>query len=264
MTKLPAREQLRELLDHHHDRFNRTDFIQDDPIGLVHAFTDPRDREIVGFWVAMLAWGRRATIIDKGQQLIEALGGEPYRFVIEHGNDPDWIADRLGHWKHRTFTFADTEYFLRWLHHYYRHHDSLEDAFARHLSPEDATVEPALRGFHDLFFSLPEAPDRTRKHVATPARKSRCKRLCMFLRWMVRRDERGVDFGQWNRIRPDQLCIPLDVHVGRVARQLGLLTRKQGDWQAVVELTDRLKQFDAKDPVRYDFALFGMGVCGTR
>jgi len=253
----------KELLDHYHDRFNQPDFIADDPIGLVHAFGDARDREIIGFWVAVLAWGRRATIIDKGQQLIEAMGGQPYRFVMEHGDDEDTIQRVLGHWKHRTFTYTDTTYFLKWLQWYYRHHESLEDAFARYLTPSTETIEPALRGFHDLFFSLPDAPHRTRKHVATPARKSRCKRLCMFLRWMVRSDERGVDFGQWTRIRPDQLCMPLDVHVERVGRQLGLLTRKQCDWQAVVELTDNLKKLDAKDPTRYDFALFGMGVEGV-
>ena len=254
---------MRELLNHYHDRFNHAGFLPDDPIGLVHAFDDPRDREIVGFWVAMLAWGRRATIIDKSQQLIEAMEGRPYEFVLTHGDNAALIARRLGQWKHRTFTFADTTYFLRWLHWYYRHHDTLEDAFARHLRPEDATIEPALRGFHELFFSLPDAPHRTRKHVATPARKSRCKRLCMFLRWMVRADDRGVDFGQWTRIRPDQLCMPVDVHVERMARALGLLTRKPCDWRAVVELTDNLKQYDAEDPTRYDFALFGMGVEGV-
>ncbi len=246
-----------QTLEHYHDRFNRPDFIADDPIGLVHAFEDPRDREIVGFWIATLAWGRRATIISKGEELLDLMGHEPYRFVTEHR--PEDRA-RFADWKHRTFTYADTRYFLEFLQHFYRENDSLEDAFARHLTPEDATIEPALRGFHDLFFSLPEAPRRTRKHVATPLRKSRCKRLCMYLRWMVRQDDRGVDFGQWKRIRPDQLCVPLDVHVERVARRLKLLTRKQCDWQAVTELTGNLRRFDPEDPARFDFSLFGMGV----
>ncbi|MEO0734110.1 MAG: DUF2400 family protein, partial [Bacteroidota bacterium] len=168
--------ELRATLEHYHDLYNHPDFIPDDPIGLVHAFTDPRDREIVGFWVATLAWGRRATIIDKGTQLIELMGGEPYRFVTEHRE-----ADRarFAEWKHRTFTYTDTLYFLEFLRRYYQENASLENAFARHLRPEDETIELALIGFHDLFFSLPEAPNRTRKHVATPARKSRCKRLCM-------------------------------------------------------------------------------------
>lgn len=253
-------DELRALLDHYHDTYNRPDFVADDPVGLVHAFDDARDREIVGFWIATLAWGRRATIIAKGEQLLELLGHRPHEFILHHTP-----ADRarFAGWKHRTFTHTDTQYFLTWLQWYYRRHDSLEDAFARHLRPEDADVEPALRGFHDLFFSLPEAPARTRKHVATPARGSRCKRLCMFLRWMVRRDARGVDFGQWTRIRPDQLCVPLDVHVERVARQLGLLNRKTCDWRAVRELSAALRTFDPADPARYDFSLFGLGVSGT-
>ncbi|WP_116106841.1 TIGR02757 family protein [Lewinella sp. IMCC34191] len=263
MGRRRGKEWQREVLEHYHDRYNRPEFIPDDPIGLVHAFDDPRDREIIGFWVAMLAWGRRATIIDKGEQLIEAMGGQPYRFIMECGNCTDTIDRELGQWKHRTFNHTDTRYFLQWLHWYYHRHDSLEDAFARYLSPDSQNIEPALRGFHDYFFSLPDAPHRTRKHVATPARKSRCKRLCMFLRWMVRQDDRGVDFGQWQRIRPDQLCMPLDVHVERVGRSLGLLRRKQCDWLAVVELTDNLRRFDADDPTRFDFALFGMGVEGV-
>lgn len=248
---------LAQTLNHYHDRFNRPAFIPDDPISLVHAFEDLRDREIVGFWVSILAWGRRATIIDKSTQLIELMGGEPYRFITEHRP-----ADRarFADWKHRTFNAVDTDYFLERLQRYYAENASLEDAFARYLTPDDPTVEPALRGFHDLFFALPDAPRRTRKHVATPARKSRCKRLCMFLRWMVRRDERGVDFGQWTRISPAQLCLPLDVHVERQARRLGLLTRKQADWQAVLELTENLRKFDAGDPCRFDFSLFGMGI----
>ena len=263
MRKRDIIERQRELLEHYHDKYNRPEFIPDDPIGLVHAFDDARDREIVGFWIAMLAWGRRATIIEKGQQLIERMGGEPYRFVTEHGGCDETVVRELSDWKHRTFTLTDTRYFLQWLHHYYRQHTTLEDAFVRHLPADSPTIEPALRGFHEDFFGLPDAPRRTRKHVATPARKSRCKRLCMFLRWMVRDDGRGVDFGQWKGIRPDQLCMPLDVHVERVGRELGLLRRKQCDWRAVVELTDNLRRFDAQDPTRFDFALFGMGVEGV-
>ncbi|SEQ46078.1 TIGR02757 family protein [Neolewinella agarilytica] len=256
-----TKAEVAATLNHYHDLYNKPDFIPDDPIGLVHAFNDVRDREIVGFWVATLAWGRRATIIDKGAQLIELMGGEPYRFITEHREED---RARFADWKHRTFTYTDTLYFLEFLQQYYREHDSLEEAFARHLRPEDRTIEAALRGFHNDFFSLPEAPARTRKHVATPERKSRCKRLCMYLRWMVRQDERGVDFGDWKQIRPDQLCLPLDVHVERVARQLGLLKRKQCDWKAVVELTDAVRRFDPEDPTKYDFALFGMGVEGVK
>ncbi|MBC6995604.1 TIGR02757 family protein [Lewinella lacunae] len=248
-----------DLLNRYHDRFNQRDFIANDPIGLVHAFSDPLDREIAAFLVATLAWGRRATIIEKGAQLLELMDGAPHQFILEHR--PEDRA-RFANWKHRTFTHVDTDYFLDFLQWYYQRHLSLEDAFARHLRPEDQTIEPALLGFHHLFFSLPDAPLRTRKHVATPARKSRCKRLCMFLRWMVRQDANGVDFGDWKRIRPAQLCLPLDVHVERVARKLKLLRRKQNDWQAVLELTAAVRRFDAEDPCKYDFALFGMGVEG--
>ncbi|PHI19767.1 TIGR02757 family protein [Lewinellaceae bacterium SD302] len=239
------------------DRYNRPAFIPHDPISLPHAFEDRRDREIIGFWTAVLAWGQRKTILNKSLELVELMGGEPYRFITEHHPED---RDRFADWKHRTFNFEDTRYFLEWLQRYYREHDSLEEAFARHLTPEDEDIENALRGFHDDFFSLPDAPRRTRKHIATPTRKSRCKRLCMFLRWMVRRDENGVDFGDWSNISPAQLCLPLDVHVERVARQFGLLTRKQCDWLAVKELTANLRSFDAEDPARYDFALFGLGV----
>ena len=252
-------QETNRLLNHYHDLYNRPGFIPDDPIGLVHAFEDRRDREIVGFWVAILAWGRRQTIIDKGTQLIELMEGRPYEFIVNHTVED---RERFADWKHRTFNFEDTGYFLRWLQHYYRENDSLEDAFARHLQPGDVTIEPALRGFHDQFFSLPDAPRRTRKHVATPARKSRCKRLCMFLRWMVRGDDRGVDFGHWTKIKASQLCLPVDVHVERVAREMGLLTRRQTDWAAVIELTENLRAYDAEDPCRFDFALFGLGVNG--
>lgn len=255
-----TKAQTADLLNHFHDRYNRPDFIPDDPIGLVHAFDDPRDREIIGFWVATLAWGRRATIIDKGAQLIELMGGQPHCFITQHSTRD---RARFAEWKHRTFNYTDTLYFLEFLQQYYRENESLEAAFADHLRPEDKTIGPALSGFHNQFFSLPDAPHRTRKHVATPDRKSRCKRLCMFLRWMVRQDDRGVDFGDWTRIRPNQLCLPLDVHVERVARHLGLLKRKQCDWKAVEELTAAVRRFDPEDPAKYDFALFGMGVEGV-
>jgi uncharacterized protein (TIGR02757 family) len=162
--------------------------------------------------------------------------------------------------KHRTFQSLDTLWFLEYLQRFYRHNHSLETAFARHLQPSDSTVEKALLGFHDDFFADPDAPSRTRKHVATPARGSTCKRLNMFLRWMVRQDNAGVDFGVWHNIKPAQLLMPLDVHVERVARRMGLLQREQTDWRAVLELTENLRVFDAEDPVKYDFALFGLGV----
>lgn len=248
-----------DLLNKAVDRYNHPGFIADDPISIPHQFTLLQDREIMGFWVAILAWGQRKTIINKARELIELMDGAPYDFVVNHQEED---LKRFLSFKHRTFQVIDTLYFLQFLQWYYRQHDSLEDAFARHLSPQAPHVGPALRGFHELFFSLPEAPQRTRKHIATPARKSSCKRLNMFLRWMVRRDNCGVDFGCWPRISPHQLLMPLDVHVDRVARHLNLLQRKQRDWQAVLELTDAVRSFDPDDPVKYDFALFGLGVLG--
>ena len=211
----------------------------------------------MGFWIAMLSWGQRKTILAKGQELIELMDGEPHQFILQH-NQKD--RKRFESFKHRTFNYTDTLYFLTFFQDYYRQHDSLESAFSQYLTPECETIEKALTGFHEYFFRLPYAPGRTKKHVSTPARKSRCKRLNMFLRWMVRKDDAGVDFGLWADINASQLMMPLDLHVERVARKYGLLTRKQNDWQAVIELTNNLRQFDPEDPVKYDFALFGMGV----
>lgn len=252
---------LRAYLDAAVDLYNRPAFIQDDPIGIPHRFSRPQDREIMGFWTAMLAWGQRATIIKSADNLIRLMDGAPYDFILNHSE-----ADRarFADFKHRTFQFTDSLYFLTFFQAYYRAHDSLETAFARHLAADDDTVEAALIGFHRDFFDHPWAPERTRKHIATPERGASCKRLNMFLRWMVRSDDRGVDFGLWKTIRPAQLLIPLDVHVERVARRLGLLERPQCDWKAVLELTEALRAFDTDDPVKYDFALFGAGVLERR
>jgi uncharacterized protein (TIGR02757 family) len=248
---------LRALLEERYDRYARPTFIADDPIALPHAVEDPADREIIGFWTAMLAWGQRKTILAKGRELLELMEGRPARFIREHRE-----ADRARFlaFRHRTFNATDALWFLEALQRHYRKHDTLEDAFARHGHPADPDTGAMLAGFHRAFFDDPDAPARTRKHVATPERGSSCKRLNMFLRWMVRRDGRGVDFGLWTRIRPAQLVCPLDVHVDRVARRLGLLERKATDWRAALELTAALRRLDPEDPVKYDFALFGMGV----
>ncbi len=248
---------MREFLDAAVRRYNTPAFIPDDPIQVPHEFERLQDREIMGFWTATLAWGQRKTIIQNARRLVELMDGAPYQFVVGHEEQD---RRRFLDFKHRTFQATDTLYFLEFFQNYYRRFDSLEDAFARHLQPADATVENALVGFQRDFFNHPWAPERTRKHVATPERGSTCKRINMFLRWMVRRDTAGVDFGAWSRIRPGQLLIPLDVHVERVARRLGLLQRPQTDWKAVLELTENLRAFDPDDPVKYDFALFGLGV----
>lgn len=235
--------------------FNVPGFVENDPVGIPHRFSRLQDIEIAGFWVSAFSWGQRKSIIQSADSLLERMDGAPYDFILNH-EEPD--RKRFENFCHRTFQPLDTLYFLEFFQHYYRKHDSLEEAFSQFLPADAPHVEPALMGFHELFFSLPDAPQRTRKHVATPARKSTCKRLNMYLRWMVRRDEHGVDFGLWRKISPSQLLMPLDVHVERVARKLGLLQRKQTDWQAVLELTDALRRFDPEDPVKYDFALFGL------
>jgi uncharacterized protein (TIGR02757 family) len=249
--------QLKHFLDEAVERHNRPAFIETDPIGIPHRFARLQDREITGFWTATLAWGQRKAIIQSAERLIGLMDGAPYDFIVHH---EERDRARFLEFKHRTFQPTDTLWFLEFLQQYYRHNESLETAFSRHLAPGDDTVQNALRGFHRAFFEHPDAPERTRKHVATPERGSTCKRLNMFLRWMVRRDRAGVDFGLWRSIRPGQLVMPLDVHVERVARRLGLLERRQTDWQAAVELTERLRAFDRDDPVKYDFALFGLGV----
>lgn len=255
--KHPNTPALKELLDLAAARYNRPDFIAADPISIPHRFTTLQDREIMAFWTATLAWGQRKTIIQSANRLSELMDNAPHDFILNHLEQD---RARFESFKHRTFQATDTLWFLEFFQRFYQKNASLETAFSHHLQPGDLTVENALRGFHNDFFDHPYAPERTRKHVATPARGSTCKRLNMFLRWMVRKDKAGVDFGIWENIRPAQLLIPLDVHVERVARRLGLLQRKQTDWQSVLELTENLRAFDPDDPVRYDFALFGMGV----
>lgn len=254
---MPPETQLKTQLDAAVRRFNKPAFIADDPIQVPHRFIHLQDREIMGFWTATLAWGQRKTIIVNALRLAELMDNAPHDFILNHAETD---RRRFLEFKHRTFQATDTLYFLEFFQNFYRQHNSLEHAFARHLQPGDTTVERALAGFHRDFFDHPFAPERTRKHVATPERGSTCKRINMFLRWMVRHDGAGVDFGIWQKIRPAQLLIPLDVHVERVARRLGLLERPKADWQAVLELTARLRELDPNDPVKYDFALFGMGV----
>ena len=250
-------QNLQEFLDDCVLRYNVPDFIKDDPIGIPHRFSKLQDIEIMGFWVAMLAWGQRKSIINSALRLVDLMDGAPHDFILNH---QETDRKRFLDFKHRTFQATDTLYFLEFFQQYYRQNESLETAFSQWLSPNDLTTEKALIGFHQLFFSLEDAPQRTRKHIATPERKSTCKRLNMFLRWMVRNDGKGVDFGLWQTIQPSQLLIPLDVHVERYARRFGLIQREKTDWLTVLELTENLRRFDANDPVKYDFALVGLGV----
>ncbi len=251
------REQVYELLERKYKEYNSASFIAADPISVPHRFTKLQDIEIIGFWIAMLAWGNRKSIISSGNRLVELMDGAPHDFVLNH-QDKD--LKRFLDFKHRTFNATDALYFIEFFKQHYSRHESLEDAFLKQGIRKSENQENRLTAYHEYFFSLEDAPHRTRKHIATPERGSTCKRMNMFLRWMVRKDKHGVDFGLWKKIKPAQLYIPLDVHVDRTARKLGLIRRKQTDWETVVELTENLKTFDPKDPVKYDFALFGISV----
>ncbi len=250
-------KSLKELLDIKFLQFNQVDFIENDPISIPHKFQKLQDVEIMGFFAAMLAWGQRKTIINKCNELVNLFDNSPHEFMLYHTEND---LKKLLNFKHRTFNTTDLLYFVHFFNSYYKENHSLETAFSQFLHHDDLNIEKALVGFHDLFFSLPDFPTRTRKHIATPKRKAACKRLSMYLRWLVRKDANGVDFGLWNSIKPSQLICPLDVHVERVGRKLGLLQRTKTDWLAAVELTENLKLYDKDDPVKYDFALFGLGI----
>ena len=233
-------------------KYNHPSFIEMDPISIPHQFSKKEDIEIMGFWTAMLSWGQRVTIINKASELVSLMDGSPHQFTTQH-EDSDLKA--FLNFKHRTFNATDTLYFIEFFKQFYKEHESLEEAFL-----EEGDMKVKLSRFHQRFFALEDSPKRTRKHVSTPDRKSACKRLNMFLRWMVRNDDGGVDFGLWKRISPSELLIPLDVHVFKVAHELNLLKRDKADWLAVTELTETLKSMDPDDPVKYDFALFSLGI----
>lgn len=246
---------LKDFLESKVDQFNRPGFIELDPISIPHQYQKKQDIEIAALMAAVLAWGQRATVLKKANEFLRWMDGAPHDFLLHHRANE---LKRFSNFKHRTFNGTDALYFIESLKNIYQKHTSLEDAFVIHST--DETTESALINFHQLFFSLDFAPARTRKHISTPARKSACKRLNMFLRWMVRNDGKGVDFGIWKKIQPHQLVCPLDVHVERVAKKLKLLSKQPPNWQTAVHLTNLLKQLDPADPVKYDFALFGLGV----
>lgn len=237
--------------------YNQPDFIKTDPVCIPHLFTKKQDIEIAGLFASIFAWGNRTTIINKSKELITLMDRAPHDFVLQH-TEKD--LRKLEGFKHRTFNTTDLLYFISFLQHHYSANSSLESAFTKWMSPNDETIEQALTGFYHYFFSLEDVPNRTRKHIASPEKNSSCKRLNMYLRWMVRSDNKGVDFGIWKNITPAQLICPVDVHVARVAKRFKLLDRKQVDWLAALELTSYLRQLDKTDPAKYDFALFGLGV----
>jgi len=247
----------KDFLNNQVSIYNQKGFIALDPICIPHLFTKKQDIEIAGLFAAVFAWGQRNTIINKCTDLLARMNNEPHQFVLNHTNND---LKKLVGFKHRTFTDTDLLYFISFFKFWYSKNDSLETAFSNHLKPKDKTIENALIGFRNLFFSLNDVPQRTFKHISSPMQNSACKRLCMYLRWMIRNDNRGVDFGIWQQIKPSQLMIPLDLHVQRTAQKLGLLTRTQSDWKAVLELTENLRKYDKLDPVKYDYALFGLSV----
>ena len=252
---------LKQLLDEQLKQYNQLSFIDKDPISIPHRFSKKQDIEIAGFFAAIFAWGNRTTIINKCNELMNLMDNAPFQFVTQH---QEVELKRFLDFKHRTFNPTDLLHFIRVLRYHYENdiqiEPSLETAFSKALSKKDDTVENALVFFHDYFFSMEDSPGRTKKHISTPANNSSCKRLNMFLRWMVRKDKAGVDFGIWKNIEPSQLVCPLDVHVQRVARNLNLIQSEKADWKTAVELTEKLKSFDPIDPVKYDIALFSMGV----
>ena len=250
-------ESLKDILDRKVAEYNRPSFIKDDPVSIPHLFSKQQDIEIAGFFAAIFSWGNRTTIINKSRELLQLMDNAPHEFCMNAG--PGGLKKLLG-FKHRTFNATDLLYFVEFFRYHYSIHDTLETAFTSWMDKKDESVENGLNGFYNYFFSLPDVPLRTMKHIASPEKNSSCKRLNMFLRWMVRRDNKGVDFGIWNNISPSQLLCPLDVHVARVAKQFNLLQRNQSDWKATVELTEHLRTLDKSDPVKYDFALFGMGI----
>ena len=248
-------DELYNLLEELHDRYNSVDFIEPDPISIPHSFANPLDKEISGFLAATIAWGNRKAIVKSANRMMDYLDGRPYEFVV--GASESELRGLSGY-VHRTFNGTDLECFVRALRRICAEYGSLGEWFQGEWErTEDMTR--VLASFRALFFDF-DHPARSEKHLSSIAKGAACKRLNMYLRWMVRRDGRGIDFGLWKRIPMSALYLPLDVHSGNVARQLGLLERKQSDWRAVAEVTERLRTFCPEDPVKYDYALFGVGI----
>jgi uncharacterized protein (TIGR02757 family) len=246
--------ELKEFLDEKVIQYNKPFFIESDPIQIPHLFSIKEDIEIAGFLTATIAWGNRKMIIKNANRMMALMGSSPYDFVLNHQLHH---LDSIEHFVHRTFNSDDFKYFITALKHIYTNHKGLESAFS--TKPASKSTQEAIHNFKQLFFEKPHL-DRTKKHISDPLKGSAAKRINMFLRWMVRNDNTGVDFGIWNSISPSHLSCPLDVHSGNVARKLGLLTRKQSDAKALSQLDLNLRAMDSDDPVKYDFALFGLGV----
>ncbi|MEZ5017817.1 MAG: TIGR02757 family protein [Flavipsychrobacter sp.] len=251
-----TKAQLKKLLEDKVKLYNQPSFINGDPIVVPRRFSKLQDIEIAGLFAAVLAWGNRTTIINNCNKLIGWMDNAPHDFILHH---KETDLKKFLPFVHRTFNATDLLYFIYFLQYHYQQHPSLEDAFVPDKKYNDDNVERALIHFHNYFFSI-EHPDRTKKHIATPQRRSACKRINMYLRWMVRKDKQGVDFGLWQKISPHQLVCPLDVHVARVACRLELIDNTKSNWQNATALTEKLKELNPKDPAKYDYALFGLGM----
>ena len=249
-----TQSELKDFLDEKVGQYNHPRFLEDDPLQIPHRFTKKEDVEISGFLTTTIAWGNRKSIINNASRLMELLDNAPHDFIINHSEGD---LDKLIPFVHRTFNGLDLHYFLRSLNNIYQNHGGLESVFSK--NQEKDSLQPAISKFKEVFFELPHLP-RTTKHISDPNKGSAAKRINMFLRWMVRDNSTGVDFGIWKSLNPSQLSCPLDVHSGKVARKLKLLKRKQNDAKALQELDKKLRKLDPIDPVKYDFALFGLGV----
>ncbi|KMQ60007.1 hypothetical protein ACM46_17290 [Chryseobacterium angstadtii] len=247
-------EELKSFLNEKADQYNNPDFIADDPIQIPHRFSLKQDVEIAGFLAATISWGNRKSIVKSAEKMLNIMGNSPYDFVLNHSDkDLDVLQDKS---IHRTFNGQDFAYFIRQFNKIYKENESLENLFM--IKDQETNFFHAIERFRSGF--LETEKHRSHKHVSSPYKNSSSKRIIMFLRWMVRKDKHGVDFGIWENIDQKYLSIPLDVHTGNISRQLGLLSRTQNDWKTVEELDIAVRKFDEKDPARYDFALFGLGV----
>lgn len=246
--------ELRDFLNEKVIKYNNPNFIESDPILIPHQYNLKEDIEVSGFLAATIAWGNRKMIIKNAQKMMELMGNSPYDFVMSYNEDQ---LERLEGFVHRTFNSVDLSYFIKALNYIYSYKGGMEKVFTTHASPD--SILPAISEFKRVFFSMPH-PERTVKHVSDPSMGSSSKRINMMLRWFCRKDNNGVDFGLWKSISPSILSCPLDVHSGNVARQLGILSRNQNDTRALNELDLNLRSLDSNDPVKYDFALFGLGV----
>jgi len=248
------KEELKEFLDEKVDKYNRPDFIELDPISVPHQYTRKEDIEISGFLAATIAWGNRTMILRNAKRMMDLMDDSPYDFVLDH-NEKD--LERIKCVIHRTFNSEDFIFFIKALKHVYNTNNGMESIFNRFQTKD--SLQPAIHHFRSIFFELPH-DNRIMKHISDPLKGSAAKKLNMYLRWMIRKDDKGVDFGLWKSISPSILSCPLDVHSGNVARKLGLINRGQNDSKAVYELDWNLRQFDPTDPVKYDYALFGLGI----